>query len=109
MAQVGELFVRLTARTSEFHKALDEAKEKLNKVASSAGEASAAAGTFVGAISAAAAGFGIKLAAEWEQTEIAFTTLLKSGEKAKSFLKELDAFAARTPFELKGLTEATGT
>ncbi|AVX21591.1 tape measure domain-containing protein [Carboxydocella sporoproducens DSM 16521] len=110
MAQVGELFVRLTARTSDFHRALDEAKEKLNRVASSAGEASAAAAAFVGAISAAAAaaaGFGIKLAAEWEQTEMAFTTLLGSGEKAKAFLEDLDAFAARTPFELQGLTEAS--
>ncbi|AVX31797.1 tape measure domain-containing protein [Carboxydocella thermautotrophica] len=110
MAQVGELFVRLTARTSEFHKALDEAKEKLNRVASSAGGASTAAAAFVGAIgaaAAAAAGFGVKLAAEWEQTEMAFATMLGSGERAKAFLEELDAFAARTPFELQGLTETS--
>jgi tape measure domain-containing protein len=47
------------------------------------------------------------MAAEWEQTEIAFTTLLKSGEKARDFLEELDRFAAVTPFELPGLIDAS--
>jgi tape measure domain-containing protein len=41
-----------------------------------------------------------------EQATVAFTNLLGSGEKAKAFLDELQAFAARTPFEFKELTQS---
>jgi tape measure domain-containing protein len=46
---------------------------------------------------------GVKLAAQYEQTQIAFTTMLGSADKANQFLDELKDFAARTPFELDGL------
>jgi len=42
-------------------------------------------------------------AAKFEQTTIAFNTLLGSTAKATSFLKELTDFAAKTPFELVGV------
>ena len=42
-----------------------------------------------------------------EQTEKAFTTLLKSADLAKDFLAELERFAAATPFELPGLLNAS--
>lgn len=38
-----------------------------------------------------------------QQADIAFTTMLGSGEKAKSFLDKLQAFAAKTPFEFPDL------
>lgn len=41
-----------------------------------------------------------------EQTEVAFTGLLKSGEKAAAFLEQLKQFAATTPFEFPELTNA---
>lgn len=49
---------------------------------------------------------GIDLNAAQEQATVAFTTLLGSGEKAKSFLDELRAFAAATPFEFPELQDA---
>lgn len=49
---------------------------------------------------------GVKLAAQYEQTQIAFTTMLGSAQEANQFLDELKDFAARTPFELDGLLES---
>ena len=54
----------------------------------------------------AAAGFGVKLAANLEQAEVAFGTLLGSAEKAKVLLDDLSNFAASTPFQFEGLTDA---
>lgn len=50
---------------------------------------------------------GINFNAMKEQAEIAFTTMLGSGGKAKAFLDELQAFAAKTPFEFKDLVTAS--
>lgn len=40
---------------------------------------------------------------EFQQLEIAFTTMLKSKEKADQLMKEIVTFAATTPFDLKGV------
>ena len=66
--------------------------------------AKAAAGLAAGG--AVAAGFGLKIAASNEQALISFETMLGSAEKAGSFLKELQAFAAKTPFEFPELQTA---
>jgi len=56
--------------------------------------------TAVGVASATAVGGFVKLAGEFEQTTIAFTTMLGSGGKAQKLLKDLADFAARTPFTI---------
>lgn len=62
----------------------------------------------LGGIGFAAVGTGaIRLAANLEQATIAFTTMLGSGEKAKSFLDDLASFAASTPFEFTGLQQSS--
>lgn len=62
----------------------------------------------LGGIGFAAVGTGaIRLAANLEQAEIAFSTMLGSGEKAKSFLDDLASFAASTPFEFVGLQQSS--
>ena len=61
-------------------------------------------------LAAAAAGagaFAISTASAAETSEMAFTTMLGSAEAARDMLDELAGFAARTPFELSGLTTAT--
>lgn len=57
----------------------------------------------LGTITTAAATMGIQAAASMEQAEISFTQLLGSGQRAQAFLKQLNEFGARTPFELPGL------
>ena len=51
-------------------------------------------------------GFGVKLAAEAEQAQVAFKTMLGSAEKAKDVLGDLRQFAAETPFQLPELVGA---
>ena len=65
----------------------------------------AVAGTV--AFSAVTASLGVMLskAGEFEQTSIAFETMLGSEEKAIKLLKEMEDFAKVTPFELSGLEE----
>lgn len=78
---------------------------KLARVGVLAGSATAA----IGGIAIAAGGMGVKTAAANEQAEIAFTTMLGSAKKAGSFLKELQAFAAKTPFEFPELQTAASS
>ena len=49
----------------------------------------------------------LKSAADAEQTQVAFSTMLGSADKALQFTKDLTAFAAATPFELKGLEQSS--
>jgi hypothetical protein len=54
-------------------------------------------------ITAPIAGIGfaaLKAAADQEQLQIAFTTMLGSADKAKTMLDELARFSAETPFEM---------
>lgn len=51
-------------------------------------------------------GAGIKTAAELEQSRIGFETMLGSTQKADKFLAQIKSTAAKTPFELPGLTQS---
>ena len=53
----------------------------------------------LGGLSAA----GVKLAADFEQSQIAFETMLGDAERAQWFLRELEVYARRTPFGFVGL------
>lgn len=53
-----------------------------------------------------AAAAGVKFNASQESAVMAFTTMLQSGERAQAFMAQLTDFAARTPFELPGVTSA---
>lgn len=64
------------------------------------GAAAAIAG--LGAIT----GFGLKSAAQLEQTQIGFEALLGSAEAAQTTLEDLQRFAATTPFEFQGIADA---
>ena len=61
--------------------------------------------TAIGIAGAAAVGGLIKLSGEFEQTTIAFTTMLGSGEEAQKLLKELADFASKTPFTITGVEQ----
>jgi tape measure domain-containing protein len=79
---------------------------KMAGVARTVGTVGLAAAAGLGAIGVAAGGWGLKLAAENETAAVSFELLLGSGEKAKAFLEDLQAFAAKTPFELPELKSA---
>jgi len=48
----------------------------------------------------------VMMADKLRQSEIAFTVMLGSAQKATSFLRDLQAFAARTPFEFPELQQS---
>lgn len=107
MATVAELAVDITANTGRFVSQITGANKALKSFADPEivgfSQRFATGLGILGGAMAAAGGAAIKMAAEFEQTEVAFTTLLGSGEEAQAFLSDLADFAAKTPFELRGL------
>jgi len=80
-----------------------------NQMASVGGKATMVGGALL-AVTGPLFGMGvaaIKTAGEFEQTTIAFNTMLGSASKAKVFLKELADFAAATPFQFPTLVQAS--
>lgn len=61
------------------------------------------------ALAGMAIGFGaikvLKLAGEFEQTQVAFETMLGSAEKGQEVLGKLAEFATKTPFSIKGVED----
>lgn len=111
MAMVASLFVRIGADISDFRKKMEQVKTGLRT--SLGDEALGLSQGLLGGLAAVGAGMGvlggsaIKMAADMEQSQIAFTTLLGSADKAQKFLADLSSFAARTPFEMPGLQDAS--
>jgi tape measure domain-containing protein len=61
----------------------------------------------VGAASAVVAKKGVAFNARMEQSRVAFKGLLGSGKQADAMLRHIQKTAAKTPFDLPGLTEST--
>lgn len=65
-----------------------------NLLTSTLGLLGAAGGTWAGVV------YPLQLSGEFEQTQIAFETMLGDAERARQFLAEAQQFAVRTPFEM---------
>lgn len=81
------------------------ARAALRSFASFAKEAFKATAVAAGLVVGAAAKIGVEFNSMKEQAEVAFTTLLGSGTKAKALLEDLQKFSAQTPFEMEGLID----
>ena len=96
---------------NEASKQLAGLKGDLNRMNSSIKAARGASFAFAGALTAVGIGVGklgqmaIGAADQFEQSNIAFTTMLGSADKAQTMLKKLAAFARKTPFELTGIED----
>ncbi len=86
--------------------AAEKTESKLAKLTSSIIGWGVKGAVAFGAIAGAAATMGIKTAAQLEQVSVGFTTMLGSGQKAQKFMKELQDFANKTPFEFTELTSS---
>lgn len=93
---------------SLFKKIGDNAEKQVEKASSvyKIG-AHAAAGLFSTAAASAFVKQLVSVRGEFQQLEIAFTTMLKSKERADKLLSDVTKFAATTPFDLQQV--ATGT
>lgn len=110
---LGTIYAELGLRMDKFVQGASQAKVKITaleqrmKDMEEASNMLASGVLAVGAAMGAAGAYAITLAAQMEQSEIAFGTLLGSGEKAQEFLADLAGFAAKTPFELRGLKQGS--
>ncbi len=111
MATIGELFVKLNANTSNFDRGMDQAKGKASGFGSVLGSISKQVASFMvydvgkklvtGFVDATKA--GIDYNATLETSRIKWETLLGTQEKANKMLKDIEKFAATTPFEKMGV------
>lgn len=116
MATTKELFVKLKANTSDFEQGMDKAKNSSNSLGSVISQVSkTVAGFMVYDVGkklvsgfADAAKAGINYNATLETSTVKWETLLGSQEKANKMLKDIEKFAATTPFEKMGV-EAMAT
>lgn len=120
--EIATAFVRVQARTdkAQFKSQVDKdivkpaadaghrAGSGFTKAFSTVMKTGAAAGVAsVGLLAGAVAKSGFAFNNMREQAQIAFTTMLHSGTKAKDFLDQLQQFAAQTPFEFPDLVQSS--
>ena len=109
--KVADLLVQIGADTSDLKKELKAVQRQLNYAFGRDGMAlSQKAATGIGAMGVALAGLGVyavKAGGELQNVETAMTNMLGSAEKAENLIRELQDFAAHTPFEFKDVTQAS--
>ena len=110
MATVASLLVKIGADTSELRKSLNGVKRNIRQAFGSdflrVSNTAALAITGIGAALAAAGVKAIEAAGKLQNVQTAFTNMLGSAQKAAAFTKDLQAFAAATPFEFNQVTSA---
>jgi tape measure domain-containing protein len=104
--QVGSIHYDLDLDTAKFDKASENVSRKLGDLGDKFQNMGKKLSLFVTTPLVGAGGAAIKAASDFEQTTIAFETMLGSGEKAEKMLKDLTEFAVKTPFTLKGIEQS---
>lgn len=112
MSKVADIYVNVGASISDFQKQMNAVQRTLKKSLGS--EAMSVSKTVAASFAGMGAGFAalgvkaVKSAADMEMTRTAFTQMLGSAQKAESFIKDLQKFAADTPFgfeQVKGASQ----
>jgi len=110
MSVVADLLVKISGDSSDLRKELNATKRQISSAfGQEAMKASQASLTHLKYLTAGFVGAGfaaVKFAADMEQTEIAFETLLGSADAARKMVEDLTDFAARTPFQMPGITKS---
>lgn len=110
MATVAQLLIKIGADTSELRKQLNSTKRQIRSAfGSDFIKLSNQAALSIAGIGAAIAAAGVKAieaAGKLQNVQTAFTNMLGSAQKAAAFTKELQGFAAATPFEFNQVTSA---
>ena len=110
MATVAPLLIKISADTSELRKQLNSTKRQIRSAFGSdflnISNKAAVAIAGIGAAIAAAGVKAVEAAGKLQNVQTAFTNMLGSAQKAAAFTKELQGFAAATPFEFNQVTSA---
>jgi tape measure domain-containing protein len=114
MFDAGSIVAHVKADLTDFKKGISTAKEEVGGFGDTVGKVGGAIRTgLIVAGTAAAAGMvvlgksALEAAGNFEQTKIAFETMLGSASKATKLLSDLQTFAKKTPFNLVELQETT--
>ena len=106
---IGEMVVRIVGDNSDFDKKVDASERKYTRFAKTLADTGKKLTTFV---TLPLLGIGIaavKSAADLEMQQAAFETMLGSAKDAQRLLTDLKDMAARTPFQLSDLADASKT
>ena len=111
MADPKRITVKIGVDLSEFKKGMQDIQKGLRrafgrdtlKMSENMGRAFIA----IRAAFALAGVASVKMSGDFSMTRKAFESMLGSADKAKDFLDDLAQFAAKTPFEFTGLTQAS--
>ena len=119
-----KISVEITGESKNLERACSNAEKSIQGISASckkatnsvkqlndtvAGLAGIQIGEFVGNVASSIANMGlscIKASAQMRQYEIAFQTMLKSADAGTKILKDLQKFAADTPFDVPGVVES---
>lgn len=105
--KIADLLVKIGADTSGVEKGLDSTSALIQKTGASMVKSGA---LLTAGLTTPVVLLGksmLNSAMHAEQSKVAFTTMLKSGEAATKFLADLRDFAAKTPFEFTELEDAS--
>ena len=108
---IGDLVVRLGATSAQFDRTMQRAQGVLGGFRGAINGAirdmaMMAAGAFGLSKAMQSISFGLKLAADMEQAQVAFSVMIGSAERAKEMLADLKKFADTTPFEFPEIRDA---
>lgn len=110
MATIADLLVKIGADTSDLKKELNATKRQIKSAfGPEALDISKKSLAVLGGIGAGLIALGaasVKAGAGLQSTKTAFANMLGSAEKAQQFLAEMQAFAAKTPFEFNQVSQA---
>jgi tape measure domain-containing protein len=104
--KAAELVVEVGADTKNAEQGLDSINSKVEGVAKGLATQGLTLSAAFTAPIAAITKLGFEYLNVKEQATIAFTSMLGDGQKAKAFLDDLQAFAAKTPFEFPDLIKS---
>jgi tape measure domain-containing protein len=109
MGQAASLWVKLGLSDKEFDQGLKRAENRLKRFGDRLSTLGSRLTMGFSAPLALASGGAIKLAADLEQTKIAFEVMTGSAEKATRMVENLQKMGAKTPYESKDLLESAKT
>lgn len=107
MVTVGGVKYEIKGDNSSFQNDVNQSKKIASQAASAIGGAFVTAMAAASAAVVAAATAGVKYNAQMEQYATSFEVMLGSSEAALEKIAELKEFAAKTPFEMTDLANAT--
>ncbi len=112
--EIASFYASIGANTDGLMKGLEQTKSAMSGLQSGFSQlqdigknAMVALGAAVAGIATSVAVTGFQFDAMKESSQIAFTTMLGSGEAAQGMLDDLQAFAQKTPFEFPDLIKAS--